>query len=42
VNAVAFGKDVFFHPRVPATRLMSEVRPGFKELFDSGSVRQLI
>jgi hypothetical protein len=42
VNAITFGEDVVFHPRVPTTRLMTEVRSRFEELFDCCSIRQFI
>jgi hypothetical protein len=29
MNAIALGKDIFFHPGVPSPNLVPEMRPGF-------------
>jgi len=33
MNSVSFRKNVFFHSRIPALYLMSEVNTGFKQVF---------
>jgi uncharacterized linocin/CFP29 family protein len=35
VDAVAFGKNVWFHPRVPAVLLVAEVNAGFEQRLET-------